>query len=474
MGVAVRSALSFALTLLLVACGALPTRPSAGPIADVADDVAAVSTTSLSSPFSTRNARVDVADRAWRVIAGNFYDPKLNGVDWGAVRKATRTRVAAAANDSEFYAALKDMAAALGDSHTMVLTPRETLDRRRFVSTRIGMQITYIDSRVVVSEVEPESPAARAGISVGDILFAAGATRFDGAFIRAALADPRLTHGDVLAGDGPEALPTPASENERVRVLRAVRREMRRTALPGKTGGLTVDVVRTDGALLRAQLVPTPSARPPSAELRWLDGQVAVIRFTRFVPELRQELEAALEEAHKARALIVDLRGNGGGLIEMFRWFTGRFLPEERLVMRSLSRDRVDGRSQNIGEMYVGPDRFDTAARPLLQPLAVLVDGRTGSAAELAAVVLAEQRSALLVGEPTCGCVVGVRFEYVLPDGGGVRVAETGFVSARGARLEGAPTMPAVRVMPTLAELRSGRDPVLEEAHRRVLKAPAR
>lgn len=474
MRIAARAAASLALALLLAACAPLPTRPSAGPIADVPDDVAAASRSSLSSAFSTRATRIDVADRAWRVIAGHFYDPRLNGVDWGAVRAATRARAAAASSDAEFYAVLKDMAAALGDSHTMVLTPRETVDRRRFVTTRVGMQITFADGRIVVSEVEPDSPAARAGISVGDVLFAAGTTRFDATFIRAAISDPRLVHGDVLAGDGPEALPADAPDNERVRVLRAVRREMRRTAMPVARGGLVVDVLRADGTLLRTTLVPTASPRPPSASLRWLDGDVALIRFTRFVPELRVELEAALEEAAKARALILDLRGNGGGLIEMFRWFTGRFMPEERLVMRSLSRDRVDGRTQNVSDMYVGPDRFETTHRSLLQPLAVLVDGRTGSAAELAAVALAEQRSALLVGEPTCGCVVGVRFEYVLPDGGGVRVAETGFVSARGARLEGVPTLPGVRVSPTLADLRNGRDMVLDEAHRRLLKATGR
>jgi C-terminal processing protease CtpA/Prc len=356
----------------------------------------------------------------------------------------------------------------------MVLTPRETVDRRRFVSTRIGMQLTVIDNRIVVSDVEPESPAARAGISVGDILAAVGTTRFDSAFIRAALADPRLAHGDVIAGDGPEALPAEGFDSERLRVLRAVRREMRRPAAQGRVVPLTVEVMRADGSMLRTQLVPTASARPPSTEVRWLDSDVLLIRFTRFIPELRPELDAALNEANSARAIIIDLRGNGGGLIEMFRWFAGRFMGEERLVMRSLSRDRIDGRAQTVSEMYIGPDRFDTTAkRQLLQPVAVLVDGRTGSAAELTAVVLAEQRSALLVGEPTCGCVVGVRYEYVLPDGGGVRVAETGFVSARGVRLEGVPTLPAVRVMPTLDDLRNGRDPVLEEAHKRLLKATA-
>lgn len=416
-----------------------------------------------------------MADRVWRVIAGHFYDPKLNGVDWNAVRRSTRVRVAAAASDAEFYAALKDMAAALGDSHTIVLTPRETVDRRRFVSSRIGLQIALVENRIAVAEVEPESPALRAGIRAGDILFGVGTRRFDGAFIRAALTDARLLHGDVLAGDGPEALPADVRDSERIRVLRAVRRELRRAAGPASSGGaLTLDVVRADDTLLRTRIAPTAYARPPSAEMRWLEGQVAVIRFSRFAPELRTELEAALDEAGKARAVIVDLRGNGGGLIEMFRWFTGRFLAEERLVMRSMSRDRVDGKTQNVTDMHVGPERLEPGSRPLLQPLAVLVDARTGSAAELAAVTFAEQRAALLVGEPTCGCVVGVRVEYVLPDGGGVRVAETGFVSARGARLEGAPTVPAVRVEPSLADLRSGRDVVLEEAHRRLLKTLAR
>jgi hypothetical protein len=69
--------------------------------------------------------------------------------------------------------------------------------------------------------------------------------------------------------------------------------------------------------------------------------------------------------------------------------------------------------------------------------------------------------------------VVGVRLEYVLPDGGGLRIAETGFVSARGARMEGQPTLPIVRVTPSLADLRAGRDPVLEEAVRRLASRPA-
>jgi C-terminal processing protease CtpA/Prc len=100
----------------------------------------------------------------------------------------------------------------------------------------------------------------------------------------------------------------------------------------------------------------------------------------------------------------------------------------------------------------------------------VLTDRRSGSASELTAVTLLEQRDALLVGESTCGCVVGVSWEYVLPGGGGVRVSETGFRSAHGRRMEGEPLTPAIYVPPGVAELRAGRDRALEAAERALLQ----
>lgn len=457
-----------AVALALVACAALPTRPASGPIADIAADVPPVSAAALSPVYATERARVDAAERVWRLIAERFYDPALNGVDWERVRERTVARAAAAASDAEFYRALKDMAAALGDSHTAVLTPREALDRRRFVSTRIGLQLAFVDGRVAIAEVEPDSPAARAGIAAGDVLAAANGVRFDAQFVRAALADARLLRSDVAAGDGPEALPADARDSERVRVLRAVRRALR-PAAPRPDGALALEVERADRSLAYVNLVPVGLTRPPRAELRWLPGDVALIRLTRFAPELQAALEAALDEAARAGAIIVDLRGNSGGLLEMFRWFAGSFMPDDRFALRSLRRERGNARVQQVAHLRVGPQRGAGARAPLAQPLAVLIDARTASAAELAAVTLAEQRGALLVGEPSCGCVVGVRAEYVLPDGGGVRIAETGFLSAHGARLEGFPLAPAVRVTPTLADLRGGRDVALETAHRLLL-----
>ena len=130
-----------------------------------------------------------------------------------------------------------------------------------------------------------------------------------------------------------------------------------------------------------------------------------------------------------------------------------------------LRRDAPGGRTQIATPLRI------TAREPYLrQPLAVLIDNASGSAAELTALALAEARGALLVGEPSCGCATSVRTEYVLPDHGGVRIAEDGFVSMRGLRLEGEPLVPGVRVTPSLADLRSGRDVVLDAAVRNLLR----
>jgi C-terminal processing protease CtpA/Prc len=115
------------------------------------------------------------------------------------------------------------------------------------------------------------------------------------------------------------------------------------------------------------------------------------------------------------------------------------------------------------------PVRVAPGEQPFLNPVAVLTDRRSGSASELMAVALVEQRDAITVGESTCGCVVGVSWEYILPGGGGVRVSETGFRSPRGRRMEGEPLAPTIYAPPGLAELRAGRDLALEAAERALL-----
>ncbi len=221
-------------------------------------------------------------------------------------------------------------------------------------------------------------------------------------------------------------------------------------------------ISRDQGSTFEVVVQPEPLVRPPTVTTITLPSGVAVVKLNRFSVRNRGDIERALRSAGTSRALVLDLRGNGGGDYSQFVWLVRQFLPEQRHVMTQLTRVGDEVRERTV--------RLAPAEQPYLKPIAVLTDRRSGSASELTAVALLEQRDAIIVGESTCGCVVGVSWEYVLPGGGGVRVSETGFRSARGRRMEGQPLAPTIYVPPRLPELRAGRDLALEAAERALLE----
>ncbi len=445
-----------AAALLLAACGALPERPPSGT-AEFPAQLAPVSQTALAPVYDTPDKRAATLRRVWQHVADRYYDPSFNGVDWSAARERHLPAALAATSDAQLYRALKAMVRELRDSHTVVLTAKESADRRRFIAPQTGATLGIVEGRAAVVAVAADSPAARAGVRAGDVVVALNGTALDEAFFEsaAAAADD--------AGDAGGAMPLPreAAEAERGRRLRALQRLLR-GAPDAPPPSLRLTLQRApQAAPIEVDLPVVAAASPPRVELARLEDGIAVLKLTRFAADMHGPLQRAIDGLAQANALIVDLRGNTGGDFATYTWLAAHFMPAPREVMTAVRRE---GAGQRRSAIVLRP-----AAEPFTGPIAVLTDRRTASASELLATTLVEQRSAITVGESTCGCVVAVRTEHVLPDGGGLRIADTGFVSARGRRMEGEPLAPTRLVLPALADLRAGRDPVLEEA-RRLLK----
>jgi carboxyl-terminal processing protease len=475
------SLLAVSLASLLGACAPLPSRsiiPSRGDSLPASVERYEVdarpmrrplpdppSTTAFVSQNATPERRRDTVDRIWRTIDDQYYDPRYNGVDVAALRKRTFSDAEAATNDAAFYRALKRDVDALKDSHTTILTPRQAAQGRTQRATQIGIVIDMVDDRVVIREVMPGFPAAEQGVRAGMIIDGIDSHAIDDAFIAQAVRAPITADGV----DVDDAVPAEDSaERSRRRVLAAIRALLiDRETIP-RDHRLVLrrrdDSVFTIDVRARVGDVPTVErfALRPSG--------IAVLRLSRFDMTKRRELARDLEAARvESRGLILDLRENPGGEVRLFRWLVGRFLDRPRSVGTMTIRER--GEAVTVEIPSDGDERAN--GTPYAAPIAVLTDRRTASAAEWTARALVELRGAIVVGDSTCGCVVGLRREFLLPDGGVLRVAEVGFHSALGDRMEGDPLRPTIVVSPTLAELRADDDVVLVAAERALLERPA-
>ena len=442
---------------LLAACAPLPTRDlraSRGEIAEVAlHPTALPSATGFSPPNGTAAQRAETLDRIWRTIEDLYYDPAFNGIDVAALRAQSFAELPAVQSDAAWYRMLKRNVRAMHDSHTQVLTPREAEDARTFRATQIGVVFAVSEGRVVVDTVYDGFPAAEAGIRPGMIVEAIDGNAIDEAFFARAQAAPPDPIGTEPFGLG-------IADAERALRLRAVRVLL--VAASGPPRPHRVTLRRSDDTLLEADVEARGGELPTRESYVLRSTGIGVLKLSRFDSAARARLASDLDAAREhSHGLILDLRGNPGGEQRLFQWLVGRFV--SRRVTLAENFERFGSRR------VAGSIEADPAERPYTKPIAVLIDRSTGSAAELTAHALVEQRDAIAVGEATCGCVVAIRRDYVLPDGGALRVSQVGYRTAKGRRMEADPLKPAIGIVPSLTQRRLRQDAVLEAAERALL-----
>lgn len=171
-----------------------------------------------------------------------------------------------------------------------------------------------------------------------------------------------------------------------------------------------------------------------------------------FWTRARQGLKKFSEhwERFPASGVIVDLRGNGGGWIATLNQFLGYFFPP-----------KTDLYLQNKAS---GVTTFTVAAPQVIdQPVVVLVDGKTGSAAAMFAAILKERRRAIIVGAPT-GRNINIGRKYDLPFGSSIRVTTSQFLTLDKFCYEKVGVTPHVEAIQTEAHIRAGVDYPLERA----------
>lgn len=257
------------------------------------------------------------------------------------------------------YGAAQGMVDAIGDEgHSAFLDPEMTLTRAEQSQSEfvgIGVDVT---SRCGVPEVLSTisgSPAEKSGLKQGDIII-----EVDGAPTRKM--DISGLREAILGAEGDSLTLT--------------------IERPGVADPIHVDVVRA--TIPRRQVT-----------WNWLPEKTAHLQLTAFDPGVNSKLRNSLREINNAGAerLILDLRGNPGGLVTEVIGVASEFLPEGSTIFQEQSRDGSIHAKRTVGQL----------GSWLEKPLIVLIDGESASGAEVLAAALRDNGRAELIGETTFG-----------------------------------------------------------------------
>jgi carboxyl-terminal processing protease len=216
----------------------------------------------------------------------------------------------------------------------------------------------------------------------------------------------------------------------------------------------------TPGQVVRFGNLPPFVARVESERLRLPAGGTAgFIRFNVWMVPLMRDLDVAVEQLGDTDGIVLDLRGNPGGVSGMLIGLAGHFFRER------VSLGTMRTRESEL-QLFVNPRLVAAsgrAAQPFGGPVAILVDALSFSASELFAGGMQATGRARVFGEPSQGAVLGARFDR-LPNGDILGHAMADFLLPTGARLEGRGVQPDTLVRSTRGLLLAGRDAPLDAA----------
>jgi carboxyl-terminal processing protease len=389
-------------------------------------------------------------DKVWRTVKEKHFDPNFGGVDWDKVREQYAPRLSEIKNDQELYELLQQMLNELKQSHFGIIPPEGIINESSNESFNggIGVELRIVEGRVVTTRVEPDSPAARAGLRPGFLITQIGDKSVDQ--IREQVKE-RLARRKESASMADFFL---------IRILHS--------HINGKPG-TTVNLKYLDGhdqaravTVEREQLkgeLSQPLGNFPAQytefEAKRLADGVGYIRFNIWVVSQMEKLRTAVRGMSDAPGIIIDLRGNPGGLGGMAPGLAGI----------------LETRQFSLGTMHMRSGHFNFVAFPQQNaytgPVAILIDFGSASTSELFAAGMQESGRAVIVGERSIGAALPSYFEK-LPTGALFQYAIADFKTPKGVLIEGRGVTPDIEVKHTRAALLDGRDAPLDAAVKQI------
>lgn len=275
------------------------------------------------------------------------------------------------------------------DPHTSYLTAEElkaSTENKNGMTSDIGLQIEILDDTAVVIEVIPGGPGAKAGLKAGDRIMS--------------IDDTTAVGGKPTKGALMKRLRGPKDSKVKI----GVKRESSTKTLFFTVTRGNIPVNTVDAHYM-------------------LDKNTGYVKINQFGRNTYDEFISAMKEleAEGARRYMIDLRGNGGGFMEMAVRMVNEFMPDNKLIVYTHGRYKRD----DLQWWSDGTGQFQDAE------VAVLIDEYSASASEIFAGAMQDNDRGLIVGCRSYGKAL-VQNEFILPDSSAIRLTTARYYTPSG------------------------------------------
>lgn len=348
-------------------------------------------------------------DSTWETVRENYYDATMNHQVWSRWKEHYRGKIK---TDEDAKVAVQTMLESLDDPYSRYMSKSEYADQNSSINSKItgiGVNIATTSGKVQIISVMEGTPAQYANLQNGDIITAINGKDVNGL--------PLSDVANMVRGP----------ENTFVDL----------TILRGKDK-FTKKVIRKE---IKIKTVRSS-----------VDKNIGYIQIMTFIGSTTpNEFLEALEKTKKADGLILDLRGNTGGLLPNAIFIANLFIPEGNIVS-------IVGRNGYKYDIYAQDTEFNVN-----KPMIVLVDGASASASEILSGALKDYKKAKLLGSQTYGKGM-VQKIIPLPNETGLNLTIAKYLTPNGTDINKKGITPDIEVNFTMEDVKKQNDVQLTTA----------
>ncbi len=314
----------------------------------------------------------------WNLVKKNYWDNELNEQNWSHWKKRYLSKIK---TEEDAYVAINSMLASLNDPYSKFLSSDEFREQNNSIDSKIygiGINIASVSGKIYVVNVIKGAPADLGGVKPGDMIL--------------------KINGNDVKGDNIFQTASYIKGNLNSFVDLEILRENKRISKKIKRAEIKIKTVESE----------------------IMDKEIGYIRIVSFISsEGPVEFIDAMNKVKDTNALILDLRGNTGGLFQNAVFVANMFLDEGKIV-------KVIGRGGH-NSSYTAEEKEYTYDKPLI----VLVDGESASASEIVSAALKDNGRAMIVGTKTFGKGV-VQKVYDMPNNMGMNLTIARYLTPNG------------------------------------------